>query len=281
MVHLKFPPLPKFMPGSVWLAGAGPGDPGLLTLLALHGLNCADVVVYDALVNTQIINLARSGSKHVFAGKRGGRPSIAQPDTSTKLVQLARAGNRVLRLKGGDPLVFGRGGEEAMAMVNAGIPFRIIPGISAGIGGLAYAGIPVTHRDTNSAVTFVTGHSANGPISESLNWQAIASGAPVLVFYMALKQLPTIARCLIDAGRRDDEAVAIVSRATTPEQIVIESTLSACCKTADVTETPAIIVVGPVVRLRSVLDWFDVKHTKSGAVEQTPPFHNDNMLSRD
>ena len=169
----------------------------------------------------------------------------------------------MLRLKGGDPFVFGRGGEEALAMVDAGIPFRIIPGITAGIGGLAYAGIPVTHRDTNSAVTFVTGHSAAGPIPEDLDWRAVASGAPVLVFYMALKQLPKIARRLIDAGRLGDEPVAIVSRAATPEQIVVESTLGTCGETAHVIETPAIIVIGPVVRLRSVLDWFDVANTKS------------------
>ena len=263
MLHSELPPLPEFMPGSVWLAGAGPGDPGLLTLLALHGLRCADIVVYDALVDKQILNFSRSGAKHIFAGKRGGRPSVKQPDISERLVQLARAGNRVLRLKGGDPFVFGRGGEEALAMVDAGIPFRIIPGITAGIGGLAYAGIPVTHRDTNSAVTFVTGHSAAGPIPEDLDWRAVASGAPVLVFYMALKQLPKIARRLIDAGRLGDEPVAIVSRAATSEQIVVESTLGTCGETAHVIETPAIIVIGPVVRLRSVLDWFDVANTKS------------------
>jgi uroporphyrin-III C-methyltransferase len=281
MVHLEFPHMPEFMPGSVWLAGAGPGDPGLLTLLTLHGLNCADVVVYDALVDARTLDLSRSGAKQIFAGKRGGRPSVKQPDISDQLVQLARAGNRVLRLKGGDPFVFGRGGEEALALVEAGIPFRIIPGITAGIGGLAYAGIPVTHRDTNSAVTFVTGHSATGPIPENLDWQAIAAGAPVLVFYMALKQLPKISHCLIDAGRSCDEPVAIVSRAATPEQVVVESTLSTCGKTADTATTPAIIVVGPVVRLRSVLDWFDVANTKLGVAEQMPPFRKDDMLLRD
>jgi uroporphyrin-III C-methyltransferase len=281
MVHLEFPHMPEFMPGSVWLAGAGPGDPGLLTLLALHGLNCADVVVYDALVDVRILDLVRSGAKQIFAGKRGGRPSVKQPDISDQLVQLAHIGNRVLRLKGGDPFVFGRGGEEALALVKAEIPFRIIPGITAGIGGLAYAGIPVTHRDTNSAVTFVTGHSATGPIPEDLDWQAIAAGAPVLVFYMALKQLPKIARCLTDAGRSCDEPVAIVSRAATPEQVVIESTLGTCGKTADIAITPAIIVVGPVVRLRSVLDWFDVTNTKFGAAEQMPPFLKNDMLLRD
>ena len=281
MAHPELPHMPEFVPGSVWLAGAGPGDPGLLTLLALHGLNCADIVVYDALVDPRILDLSRSEAKHIFAGKRGGRPSVKQPDISDRLVQLARAGNRVLRLKGGDPFVFGRGGEEALAMVEAGIPFRIIPGITAGIGGLAYAGIPVTHRDTNSAVTFVTGHSAAGPIPEDLDWQAIAAGAPVLVFYMALKQLPKIARCLIEAGRLSDEPVAIVSRAATPDQIVVESTLSTCGEIAHLVGTPAIIVVGPVVRLRSVLDWFDGANTELSTAEPMSLFRKDDILLRD
>src|SRR5881275_1068267 len=154
--------LPDFLPGSVWLVGAGPGDPGLLSVLALHALDHADIVVYDALVDRRILALARPGAALDYAGKRGGRPSPSQPDISAKLIELARAGQRVLRLKGGDPCVFGRGGEEALALADAGIPFRIVPGITAGIGGLAYAGIPVTHRDIASAVTFVTGHGRNG-----------------------------------------------------------------------------------------------------------------------
>ena len=157
-----FRDMPAFAPGSVWLAGAGPGDPGLLSLLALHGLRQADVVVYDALVDERILALARPRHCAEYAGKRGGKPSAKQRDISLRLIELAREGKRVLRLKGGDPFVFGRGGEEALALVAARIPFRIVPGISAGIGGLAYAGIPVTHRDVNSAVTFVTGHDASG-----------------------------------------------------------------------------------------------------------------------
>src|SRR6266853_1542650 len=154
--------LPDFTPGSVWLVGAGPGDPGLLSALALHALDRADVVVYDALVDPRILALAPAGAQLDYAGKRGGRPSPSQPDISARLIRLAREGRRVLRLKGGDPCVFGRGGEEALALAEAAIPFRIVPGITAGIGGLAYAGIPVTHRDINSAVTFVTGHSSCG-----------------------------------------------------------------------------------------------------------------------
>jgi uroporphyrin-III C-methyltransferase len=141
---------PVLEPGSVWLAGAGPGDPGLLTLHGLNGLKQADVIVYDALVDPRILKFAEPGARLDYAGKRGGKPGPQQRDISEHLVALAKAGHRVLRLKGGDPLVFGRGGEEALALAGAGIPFRVIPGITAAIGGLAYAGIPVTHRDTNS-----------------------------------------------------------------------------------------------------------------------------------
>jgi uroporphyrin-III C-methyltransferase len=249
--------LPEFEPGWVWLAGAGPGDPGLLTLLAVHGLRHADVVVYDALVGREILALARPGSVLEYAGKRGGKPSARQPDISHRLIQLARDGQRVLRLKGGDPMIFGRGGEEALALVEAGVPFRIVPGISAGIGGLAYAGIPMTHRETNSAVTFVTGHDATGLVPDAVDWDALARGSPVLVIYMALKHIETIANRLLAAGRRREEAVAIVSRATLPEQAVLETTLGACV--ADVAasgiEPPAMVVVGEVVRLRAALDW--------------------------
>ena len=147
--------LPALEPGTVWLAGAGPGDPGLLSVLALHGLRQAEVIVYDALVDNRILDLAQPGVMLEYAGKRGGKPSAKQRDISLRLIELAREGRRVLRLKGGDPFVFGRGGEEALALVAAGIAFRIVPGISAGIGGLAYAGIPVTHREVNSAVAFI------------------------------------------------------------------------------------------------------------------------------
>ena len=247
--------LPDFPPGQVWLVGAGPGDPGLLSALALHALAHADVVVYDALVDPRILNLARLGAALDYAGKRGGRPSPSQPDISARLVRLAEAGNRVLRLKGGDPCVFGRGAEEALALVGAGIPFRIGPGITAGIGGLAYAGIPVTHRETNSAVTFVTGHNSDGAVPDGLDWGAIARGAPVLVLYMALKHLPNIVDRLIGGGRTPGEPVAIVSRATTPEQHVLVSTLGDVVGASVGSQTPAIIVVGEVVRMRAGLDW--------------------------
>jgi uroporphyrin-III C-methyltransferase len=247
--------LPDFHPGHVWLVGAGPGDPGLLSALALHALAHADSVIYDALVDPRILRLARGGAVLDYAGKRGGRPSLSQPDISARIISLARAGKRVLRLKGGDPCVFGRGAEEALALVAAEIPFRIVPGITAGIGGLAYAGIPVTHRDTNSAVTFVTGHNSTGAVPDGLDWEAIARGAPVLVFYMALKHLPGIIERLIAAGRPLDQPAAIISKASTPGQQVVVSTLGDIAAACAVAETPAIIVVGDVVRLRPGLDW--------------------------
>jgi uroporphyrin-III C-methyltransferase len=249
--------LPALEPGWVWLTGAGPGEAGLLTLLAVRALSQADVVVYDALVDKSILDLARPDAKLEYAGKRGGKPSAKQPDISLRLIQLAREGKRVLRLKGGDPFVFGRGGEEAISLVQAGVPFRIVPGISAGIGGLAYAGIPVTHRECNSAVAFVTGHDATGEVPDAVDWASLAKGAPVIVLYMALKHIALIADRLRAGGRSAEEPVAVISKATTREQSVLETTLGRCA--ADVAaagiEPPAMIVVGEVVRLRSALDW--------------------------
>jgi uroporphyrin-III C-methyltransferase len=246
---------PVLEPGTVWLAGAGPGDPGLLTLHGLNGLMQADVVVYDALVDKRILAFARREARLDYAGKRGGKPSLEQRDISERLVALARSGARVLRLKGGDPFVFGRGGEEALALAGAGIPFRVIPGITAGIGGLAYAGIPVTHRDTNHAVTFVTGHQAGGEMPKGLDWAAIAKSSPVIVVYMALTHLAEIARALLAGGRPADEPAAIVSQATLPGQHVAVTTIGRMAQEAAQSETPAILVIGQAVRLRAGLDW--------------------------
>ncbi|HYD31172.1 MAG TPA: uroporphyrinogen-III C-methyltransferase [Azospirillaceae bacterium] len=248
---------PPFEPGWVWLAGAGPGDPGLLTLHAWHALRSADVLVYDALVGPEILGLARPETAREFAGKRGGKPSPKQPDISRRLIELAQEGKRVLRLKGGDPFVFGRGGEEALALVNAGVPFRVIPGITAGIGGLAYAGIPVTTRDTNQSVTFITGHDASGTPPDNLDWEAVAKGSPVLVIYMALKHLDGIAQRLMAAGRSGDEPVAVVSHATLPNQQVLETRLDRCAADLEAAglEPPAIVCVGPVAALRATLNW--------------------------
>ncbi|MBC8791524.1 MAG: uroporphyrinogen-III C-methyltransferase [Tagaea sp. CACIAM 22H2] len=249
--------MPEFAPGSVWLVGAGPGDPGLISLLGYHALRHADAIVYDALVDSRLLQAVRPGAVVEYAGKRGGKPSPKQRDISLRLIELARAGHRVLRLKGGDPFVFGRGGEEALTLVGAEIPFRVVPGISAGVGGLAYAGIPVTHRDVNQAVTFVTGHGVTGDVPDGLDWQGLAKGSPVLVFYMALKHLGTIAANLIASGRSPAEAAAIVVRASLPDQRVMETTLGTAAKDAQAQDLrpPGLFVVGDVVRLRAGLDW--------------------------
>ncbi|ANK86131.1 MULTISPECIES: uroporphyrinogen-III C-methyltransferase [unclassified Rhizobium] len=249
--------LPALEPGSVWLVGAGPGDPGLLTLLAVRGLAEADVIVHDALVNEDCLRLAHPGAELEYAGKRGGKPSAKQRDISLRLVELARAGKRVLRLKGGDPFVFGRGGEEALTLVEHNIPFRIVPGITAGIGGLAYAGIPVTHREINHAVTFLTGHDSSGIVPDRINWEAIGKGSPVIVMYMAMKHIAQISANLIAAGRSPSEPVAFVCNAATGAQQVLETTLGQATEAvaASGLEPPAVVVVGEVVRLRVSLDW--------------------------
>ena len=247
---------PTLEKGWVWLCGAGPGDPGLLTLHALNALRQADVVVYDALVQEDILSWAPQ-AEHVYAGKRGGKPSAKQRDISLQLVDLAREGKRVLRLKGGDPFVFGRGGEEAQTLVQHGIPVRIIPGISSGIGGLAYAGIPVTHRDVNQSVTFVTGHDQSGDTPSSLDWESISKGSQVLVVYMGMKHIAQIAQILISAGRSANEPVAVVTNATTPHQQVLETTLGTVVEdvAASGMEPPAIFCFGRSVLMRQVLDW--------------------------
>lgn len=257
MIENAFSHLPVLEPGSVWLVGAGPGDPGLLTLLAAKGMAEADAIVHDALVNEECLKLARSDAVLEYAGKRGGKPSAKQRDISLRLVELARAGKRVLRLKGGDPFVFGRGGEEALTLVEHNIPFRIVPGITAGIGGLAYAGIPVTHRDVNHAVTFLTGHDSSGIVPDAVNWEAIGRGSPVIVMYMAMKHIAQISANLIAAGRKPSEPVAFVCNAATRGQQVLETTLgeAPAAMAASGLEPPAVVVVGEVVRLRSSLDW--------------------------
>ena len=258
--HADFPP---FEPGTVWLVGAGPGGPGLVSLLGYYGLGQADVVVHDALVPAKLLALARPGAQLVFAGKRGGKPSPKQADISLQLIDLARAGKRVLRLKGGDPFMFGRGGEEAGTLAAAGVKFRIVPGISSGLGGLAYAGIPVTHRDTNQAVIFLTGHDDTGGVPQAVDWTAVARAAPVIVMFMAVKHLSSIAEKLLAAGRDGGDRLAIVSNAATPLQSVIETSLAEAHRLGDV-PTPAIIVLGPVSGYRNALDWYIGKAREHG-----------------
>ncbi len=247
--------LPTFEPGWVWLVGAGPGDSALLTVAALHALRNADTVVHDALVDMRILSLAAPCAELIYAGKRGGKPSPRQPDISARLVALAREGRKVLRLKGGDPFLFGRGGEEALTLVNAGIPFRVVPGITAAIGGMAYAGIPMTHRATATAVTFVTGHNLSGQVPSDLDWHALARGAQVLVFYMALKHIDDIVTRLLSGGLPADTPAALIADATTERQNIIECRLSDAPEAATAVSPPALFVVGEVVRLRGGLDW--------------------------
>lgn len=267
---------PALKPGWVWLCGAGPGDPGLLTLHALNALRQADVIIYDALVDQRILDWAQPEAELIYAGKRGGKPSPKQRDISLRLVDLARQGKRVLRLKGGDPFVFGRGGEEAQTLVQHGIPIRIIPGISAGIGGLAYAGIPVTHRDVNQAVTFVTGHDQSGDAPQSLDWSSIARGSQVVVIYMGMKHIERISAELIAAGRAASEPVAVVTNATKPDQRVLETTLGTIATdiAASGLEPPAIICVGRSVLMRQTLDWVTM-------LDGTPPRHTDPLGRND
>jgi uroporphyrin-III C-methyltransferase len=246
--------MPEFRAGSVWLVGAGPGDPGLLTALALHALDHADAVVHDALIDPRVLALARPGAALIHAGKRGGKPSPLQPDITQRLIRLAREGKRVLRLKGGDPLIFGRGGEEALALVAAGVPFRIVPGVTSALGAAAYAGVPLTHRRLAQTVTFVTGHGAGAEI-DTIDWEAVARGAHVIVGYMALAHLGTVAARLVAAGRSPNEPVAVIAEATTPRQRVVETTLARAEADAAGLEPPALVVVGEVARLRAGLDW--------------------------
>lgn len=248
---------PPFEPGTIWLVGAGPGAPGLISLLGYYALGQADVIVYDALVSPELLSLANPRAEKIHAGKRGGRPSPKQADISLRIIELAKSGKRVLRLKGGDPFMFGRGGEEAGALHREGIKFRIVPGITAGIGGLAYAGIPATYRDTNHAVIFLTGHDEKGGVPQSVDWQAIANAAPVIVMYMSVKHLGSIAEKLLAAGRTADDKVAIVSNASLPDQQVLTTQLDEAAMFAEDREipTPAIIVLGPVSDYRAILDW--------------------------
>jgi uroporphyrin-III C-methyltransferase len=256
---------PVFEPGTVWLVGAGPGDPGLLTLHAAHALAEADVVLYDALVSPEVLALA-SRARREPVGKRAGGRRTPQLRINERLIRLAREGHRVVRLKGGDPLVFGRGGEEALALAAAGVRFRIVPGVSAGIGGAAAAGIPVTHRGLAHSVAFVTGHDASGEVPD-LDWTALARGADVLVLYMALRRIGAIAAHLRAAGRPGTEPVAFITEATTPRQRVAVTTLAEAERVAAAIppNAPTLIVIGPVVALRPLLaDWLDAAPGSQG-----------------
>ena len=241
---------PILTPGEVWLVGAGPGDPGLLTLDALAGLLQADVVFYDALVDERVLALARAGAQLEFAGKRGGRPSIAQEDISQRLIAAARDGQRVLRLKGGDPFIFGRGGEEMRALHAAGVRFRIIPAITAGLAALTTSWIPATLRGVNQAIILVTGHAADE--AGGVDWAAMARTRQPLVVYMALRNLDSITDALQRGGLAADTPAAVIASATLENQRVVVSTLERVVEDAqrERVTAPAVLVVGDIVRFR-------------------------------
>jgi uroporphyrin-III C-methyltransferase len=242
-------------PGSVWLVGAGPGDPRLLTLLAAEALGQADIVLHDTMAGRAALAHARRGAEIVAVGKRKAAPSLPQAKINTLMVTHARAGKRVVRLKGGDPFVFGRGGEEALALANAGIPFRIVPGVSAGVAAPALAGIPITHRGVSSAVTFLTGHDESGTIPDTLDWTAIAGGAPTLVAFMALSNIDALAVRLISGGRAPSTPVAVIARASLPDASILITSLGACTlavKRAGIA-SPALVVIGDVVALAPLI----------------------------
>jgi uroporphyrin-III C-methyltransferase len=247
-------PLPVFPPGEVWLTGAGPGDPGLLTLHAVNALNQADVILYDALVHDSVLGLARTGVSLEFAGKRGGKPSTNQRDITERLIELARLGQRVLRLKGGDPFVFGRGGEEALGLVAAGIPFRVIPGITAGLASLSYASIPATTRETNHGIILITGQYAAND-GQAPEWGALLRTQLPIVLYMGMTNLKTITEALLAAGAATSLPVAVMQNATTKDQRVLVTTLARASDDVAAARigSPAIVAFGEMVRLREIL----------------------------
>ena len=253
-METRLPDFPDFPPGEVWLAGAGPGDPGLLTLHALHALRSADDIVHDALVDSRILELAGPQAKLFFAGKRGGKPSAQQADINDLLIERARMQRRVLRLKGGDPFIFGRGGEEVLALVRAGLRFRIIPGITSGLAAAALAGIPATTRDTNHAIILMAGsRAADG--SSVAEWEKLARVGQPIIVYMPMANLPDIMSAFERGGMAHDTPAVVISASTTPEERVIETTLGTAVADAarEGIGSPAIVIVGAIASMRRQL----------------------------
>lgn len=241
--------------GKVYLVGAGPGDPGLLTLKGKSLIEQADVVVYDALVSPQILAMINPNAEKINAGKRRGRHSLPQIETTQLLIEKARTHAVVVRLKGGDPFVFGRGGEEMADLVAAGVPVEVIPGVTSGIAAPAYAGIPLTHRGYSSSVTFVTGHEAVGKYRPDVNWAAIAQGSETIVIYMGLHNLSNIVAELTTAGLNPQTPMALIRWGTRPDQEELKGTLETIVQQVETTgfQAPAIAVIGAVVDLHSIL----------------------------
>jgi uroporphyrinogen III methyltransferase / synthase len=245
--------------GKVYLVGAGPGDPGLLTLRGRDLLARADVVIYDALISPRLLDYAPPAAERIYVGKQSAQHTLPQTDISQLLVDQGKAGRQVVRLKGGDPMVFGRGGEEALALADAGIPFEIVPGVTAAIASAAYAGIPVTHRGLASGVAFVTGHEAEDKPDSALDWEALARWKGTLVFYMGVANLTVIAENLLARDVSSDTPAAVIHWGSTPRQQVLVGTLGSLPGKAAAAglKPPALILVGEVVRLRERLKWFE------------------------
>ena len=245
--------------GFVSLIGAGPGDPGLITVKGRECIAKADVILYDHLANGELLRHAAADAELIYAGKVGGAHNQAQEQINELLVAKALGGKVVARLKGGDPFVFGRGGEECEALVAAGVPFEVVPGVTAGIGAPAYAGIPLTHRHVTTSVAFVTGHEHPGKEVSEIDWERLSLGSGTVVFFMGVKNLPEIAANLIDHGRSPETPVALIRWGTRPEQETLVGTLADIAEKARKAgfKAPAITVVGEVVHLRESLRWFD------------------------
>jgi uroporphyrin-III C-methyltransferase len=257
--------------GLVSLVGAGPGDPDLITVKGLRRLRAADVVVYDALLGEDLLRERRDDAELIYVGKRAGAHWRTQEAINQLLVEKGRAGLKVVRLKGGDPFVFGRGGEEAAALAAAGVPWEVVPGVTSAIAVPAYAGIPVTHRAAASSVAFVTGHEDPTRPETRINWQALAQGVDTLVFLMGVGRLAAIAEQLIAHGRSAETPAAVVRWGTTPDQETVMASLATIAVEVERAglRAPATLVVGEVVRLREQLSWFDtLEHVATAAQPQ-------------
>ena len=262
-------------PGTVFLVGAGPGDPGLMTVRAVALIAAADVILYDRLIPESAFAGARADAELIDVGKVGGGEQVPQDVTTALMLEKAQSGLQVVRLKGGDPFVFGRGGEEALVCLDAGIPFEVVPGITAGVAAPAYAGIPVTHRELASGVAFVTGHEDPAKPDSTLDWPALAAFPGTLVFYMGVRALPRIAEQLMTGGRPPDQSVAVIERGTLPGQRTLLATLADVAERAAAAaiRAPAITLVGAVAGLREQLAWVEKLplHGRTVAVTRARP----------